>query len=267
MDILRRKLAPLIDSAWAEIDKEARNILATNLSGRRVVDLVGPSGYQTSAINLGRLDVDRQGNEDGLLWGQRLVQPLIEIRVPFSVSLRELDNLARGAGKVQLGSVSAAAHKAASFEERAVYLGFPPGGILGLREASEHLPIGLGEGSEPGAILDAVTRGLLVLHDAGVTGPFELVLGPEPYAQVLSDASVYPLRQQLTKLLAGPPIYSPVLGRGGFLISTRGGDFELTLGQDLAIGYEYMHGDSVHLFLLETFTFRVLGPEAVVALV
>jgi len=263
MDLLRRDLSPLIDVAWAEIDDEARNVLSTNLSGRKVVDLRGPEGWSLPSVNLGRCKPG--ATRDGVSWAVRQVLPLIEARVPFKVSRSELDNLARGADAVDLDAVVAAATQAARFEERAIYDGFADAGITGLREASEHDAIKI-ESAEPGALLDAVTRGLVVFHDAGVVGPHRLVLGPELYKRVLSDNSPYPLRQQLAKLLGHPPIYSPALDGHGLLISTRGGDFELTLGQDLAIGYERSEGDDVHLFMVESFTFRVLGPEAVIAL-
>lgn len=267
MDRLRRSLSPLIDAAWAEIDDEARAILATNLSGRRVVDVRGPMGWEFAALNLGRVDADARGDEDGgaLSWGIRKVQPLVELRVPFSVSRAELDNLARGAEDIDLGSVGAAAQRAAQFEERAIYQGNASAGIKGLREASEHEAVAIAN-EEPGAILDAVTKALLIFHDAGVAGPHALVLGPALYKRVLADNSAYPLRQQLAKLLGQPPIYSPVLDGQGLLLSTRGGDFELTLGQDLAIGYDNHEGDKVNLFMTASFTFRVLGPEATVTL-
>jgi uncharacterized linocin/CFP29 family protein len=46
----------------------------------------------------------------------------------------------------------------------------------------------------------------------------------------------------------------------------RGGDFELTVGEDFAIGYLEHTADAVRLYLQETFTFRVLSPEAAVPL-
>jgi uncharacterized linocin/CFP29 family protein len=49
-------------------------------------------------------------------------------------------------------------------------------------------------------------------------------------------------------------------------VTTRGGDFELNIGQDVSIGY-LSHSDSaVQLYLQETFVFRVLTSEAAVAL-
>ena len=43
-------------------------------------------------------------------------------------------------------------------------------------------------------------------------------------------------------------------------------DFVLTLGQDLSLGYEVQEGSAVRLYFTESFTFRVLEPQAVVVL-
>jgi uncharacterized linocin/CFP29 family protein len=47
----------------------------------------------------------------------------------------------------------------------------------------------------------------------------------------------------------------------------RGDDFELTVGQDLSIGYLEHDREKVRLYFQESFTFRVLTPHAAVALV
>ena len=60
-------------------------------------------------------------------------------------------------------------------------------------------------------------------------------------------------------------IWAPAI-EGAFVLTTRGGDFELNIGQDVSIGY-LSHTDSVvRLYLQETFTFRVLTSEASVVL-
>ena len=53
---------------------------------------------------------------------------------------------------------------------------------------------------------------------------------------------------------------------GAVLLSVRGGDYQLTVGQDLAIGYAYHEKHSVELYIAESFTFRVLEPAAAVHL-
>ena len=60
-------------------------------------------------------------------------------------------------------------------------------------------------------------------------------------------------------------IWAPAI-EGGFLVTTRGGDFELDLGQDISIGYLAHTATTVELYLQESFTFRMLTSEAAVAL-
>uniref|UniRef100_UPI00272E2810 encapsulin n=1 Tax=Geoalkalibacter sp. TaxID=3041440 RepID=UPI00272E2810 len=52
--------------------------------------------------------------------------------------------------------------------------------------------------------------------------------------------------------------------QGALLAASRGGDLELTLGQDFAIGYHHHTAEEIHLFMTESFTFRVITPEALV---
>jgi uncharacterized linocin/CFP29 family protein len=54
--------------------------------------------------------------------------------------------------------------------------------------------------------------------------------------------------------------------KGGGLLSTRGGDYEVTVGQDLSIGYAAHDRTDVELFLTESFTFRMLEEKAAVFL-
>lgn len=262
MSFLKRHLAPLSETAWEEIDEEARNILTARLAARKFVDVKGPLGFDYSSINLGTLEPWQQ-IEGGGLYARRLVQPLVEMRIPFSVSRVEMENLERGATDVDVEPVTRAAQAASHFEERALFHGDPATQIGGLVKASEHKPVKWGK--EVSAMPDRVTSALIALTDAGVEGPYLLVLGEKPYRAVAGDVSAYPMRQQLTKLVGSEPVYSPGLEHG-MLVSTRGGDFELTLGLDMSIGFDRVEGDQVHLYLCETFTFRVIGGEALINL-
>jgi uncharacterized linocin/CFP29 family protein len=53
---------------------------------------------------------------------------------------------------------------------------------------------------------------------------------------------------------------------GALVVSLRGEDFELMVGQDLSIGYRSHDAETVTLYLEESLTFRAAGPEAAVAL-
>jgi uncharacterized linocin/CFP29 family protein len=112
-----------------------------------------------------------------------------------------------------------------------------------------------------------VARAVQALLQAGIAGPYGLALGPGPYTRVLetSEHGGYPLLDHLRKIIGGPLVWAPGL-EGAVVLSQRGGDFLLEVGEDLAIGYDDHDADNVDLYLLESLTFRVVTPEAAVAL-
>lgn len=255
--MLRRNLAPLTDAQWRAIDEEARGVLERTLVARRFVDVEGPHGWDYGAYNLGRLGKVAEHGPVG--WSARLVRPLVEARVPFRLSLWELDNLERGAPEVDLGPVVEAAHALARFEERAIYHGLPGANIEGLH-ATKPTPKTLPE--SPADVLEAVARSMIELSDAGVEGPYILVLSEGVFSRLASSTDGYPVLRQVEELLGAPPVFSSGVD-GAVLVSTRGGDFVLCLGVDASIGFERVEEGHVHLYLTESFTFDVPGAEAV----
>jgi uncharacterized linocin/CFP29 family protein len=264
MDILKRSLAPLTDKAWAALQDQARRSLRNNLSARAVADVIGPKGLDFAAVGLGRLAVAPCGPaEDKMCYGIHRVLPLVEARASFELSVWSFDDVERGARDLDFAPLDAAARRIAGFEEKAVYDGFEPGGIAGLARGGENASLPLA--ADAAKFPDTVVRAILVLKDKQVEGPYALVLGPRPFQALQGSDAAYPPRKQVEQLLGGPIALSPFI-EGGFLVSTRGGDLELTLGQDLSLGYETHDSKTVRLYLSESFTFRVLDPTAFVEL-
>ncbi|MDZ7722674.1 MAG: family 1 encapsulin nanocompartment shell protein [candidate division KSB1 bacterium] len=232
MDILKRSLAPLTDEAWQEIDETARAVLVNNLSARKVVDVDGPKGWDFGAIPLGRLDIPKGQSNKQVQFGTFSMLPLTEVRVPFKLNIWEIDNLIRGARDVDLDSLEKAAENTAKFEEQAIYYGFKQGRIQGLKEASENEPLSLPKDAKEA--LAVVTRGIRVLEDASIGGPYTLVVNPKKWQQISSYTGGYPVRRQLEEILGGQIVLSPQVD-DVFLVSQRGEDFQLTLGADLSI--------------------------------
>ena len=104
MNHLHRPLAPISDAAWEEISGEATRELRHFLSGRRVVNLSGPHGWDHSCLDLGRVTDPHDGPADGVESRVRLVQPLTELRTPFTVSRAEVDAVEPGRPRRRLGS-------------------------------------------------------------------------------------------------------------------------------------------------------------------
>ena len=75
----------------------------------------------------------------------------------------------------------------------------------------------------------------------------------------------YPIRDHLARLLDGEIIWAPALD-GALMLSCRGGDHELRLGEDLSIGYLSHDAEHVQLYFQESFTFAAYTAEASVAI-
>jgi uncharacterized linocin/CFP29 family protein len=101
---------------------------------------------------------------------------------------------------------------------------------------------------------------------AGVNGPYALLLGAGQYTAASGESDEgYPILQHIQHLVDGEIVWAPAI-QGGFVVTTRGGDFELEIGQDISIGYLSHSQTMVELYLQETFTFRILTAEAAVVL-
>jgi uncharacterized linocin/CFP29 family protein len=261
MNHLLRGHAPLTDSNWKLLDEEARERLSGPLAARRLVDFIGPQGWEHSATNRGRVE-PVEGAEPGVSALRRRVLPLVEVRVDFTVSRAEMRDDDRGAVDVDLESLDNAAHQIAVCENSAVFNGWAQAGIQGLVESSPFEPEPLGTDAD--AYPRSVARAVEGLREAGVEGPYGLALGPDEYIKVIETAEHggFPLFDHLGKILDGGPIvWAPGLS-GAVVMSVRGGDFLFESGQDLSIGYSHHDANEVHLYLEESFSFVVATPEA-----
>jgi uncharacterized linocin/CFP29 family protein len=111
-----------------------------------------------------------------------------------------------------------------------------------------------------------VAEALGQLRSAGVDGPYSVVLSADAYTAVSETSDHgYPVSNHIERLISGEIVWAPAID-GAFVLTTRGGDFTLHLGQDTSIGYLTHDADTVQLYLQETLTFRMLTGEAAVAL-
>ncbi len=91
-------------------------------------------------------------------------------------------------------------------------------------------------------------------------------MSADVYTQVSeTTASGYPILEHINRLVDGDIIWAPAID-GAFVLTTRGGDFDLQLGTDVSIGYLAHDADTVQLYLEETLTFLNYTAEASVAL-
>jgi len=262
MDLLRRSLAPITQEAWDAIDEQARDVLKGCLSARRVVDVKGPFGWDYHGWPMGRLDVSDSPFVEGASHGVRRIQPLVEVRVPFSMSRWDLDDISRGSETTDMSPLEEAARKIALFEEKAIYTGMDSGCILGMENSSENGAVKVS--SDDDGAIQAIADAVMTLKASSVEGPYVLIAQKELWKRIATLSKGYPLRKRIESMV-DEVVLSPMVDRS-FVISKRGGDMDLVLGQDLSIGYSGSSNGMVELFLTESFTFFVPGPEAIVPL-
>jgi uncharacterized linocin/CFP29 family protein len=263
MNNLHRELAPISDAAWASIEEEARRTFTLHLAGRRVADVTGPGGTTLAAVGTGHLG-GAQILAEGVTARVRHAQALVELRVPFTVGRQAVDDVERGAKDPDWQPVKDAAARIALAEDRAVLGGFPAAGIRGIAECSSNPAL-----TFPRDVVhypDVVSRAVASLRLAGVGGPYSLLLNADAYIAVdeTSDHG-YPVRDHLARQIDGGIIWAPAID-GALVVSTRGGDYEMCLGQDLSIGYQSHDATGVELYFTESMTFLVHTAEAAVAL-
>jgi len=264
MNNLHRELAPISAAAWSQIEDEARRTVTGHLAGRRVVDVVGPAGPTLSAVGTGHVRALEAPGE-GVRAHQREVRPIVELRVPFRVTRQAVDDVERGAKDSDWQPVKDAAKRIAFAEDRAIFHGMTAAGIIGIGPSSSNPTLSLPADARQSP--DVVAQAVSALRLAGVDGPYSLLLSADAYTAVAETADYgYPIRDHLARLLGdGEIIWAPALD-GALLVSTRGGDYELHLGQDLSIGYLSHDADHVELYLQESMTFLAITAEAGVTL-
>jgi uncharacterized linocin/CFP29 family protein len=263
MNNLYRELAPISDAAWAQIDAEAARTLRRYLAARRVVDVAGSAGPALAAVGTGHQSPIAAPAE-GVIARRREAKPVVELRVPFVLDRQTIDDVERGANDAEWQPVKDAARALAFAEDGAIFDGYAAGDIAGIRRGASNPALTLP--ADVRHYPEAVARALEQLRQAGVDGPYALVLGAAAYtALAAASDSGYPVLRHIRRLIEADIVWAAAID-GGVVLSTRGGDFDLHLGEDVSIGYLSHTDAAVQLYLQESFTFLLQTPEAAVAL-
>ena len=262
MNNLHRELAPVSAAAWAGIEEEAKRTFARHAAARKAVDVTGPDGVTLAGLGTGHVTAIDPPS-DGVTATLRDWRPVVELRVPFTLSRAEIDSVDRGAQDPDWQPVKDAAKTIAFAEDRAVFDGYPAAQIAGLRPSSSNPALALP--AEVRDYPDLVAKALGELRLAGVAGPYSLLLSADAWTAVSETSDHgYPILEHISRLLDGDIIWAPAID-GALLLSCRGGDYELRLGQDLSIGYLSHDAEHVELYFVESFTFSVYTTEASVS--
>jgi len=263
MSNLHRELAPISQAAWADIEEEATRSFKRNVAGRRLVDVDGPHGLELASVSTGHT-APIASPRDGIAAAVRQSQPIVELKVPFTLSRTAIDDVDRGAQDPDWDPLIAAAQKMALAEDHAIFNGFAEAQITGIRDSASAQALQLPE--DVREYPDVFSRAASTLRLASVEGPYSVAVSAEVYSLINETTNHgYPIIEHVQRVLSGDIVWAPAID-GAFLLSTRGGDFQLTIGQELSIGYDSHDATSVNLYFTESLSFAVWTAEAAIAL-
>jgi uncharacterized linocin/CFP29 family protein len=262
MDTLRRDAAPLSDRVWKEIDHAVGQAARHVLTARRIATFDGPHGWdQLVASRLGTMTACQTREGKATVCRPEVVL-LAEIRAEFSLPWPAIELFERGAPSLDTRAAEDAAREVALAEDRLAFYGEPLG--RGFLTTSDSPRLRAGQWNAPGRMITDILKAVETLDTRGISGPYEAVLSPARYFEYLQAEGDhgYPAPRQLKEVVAAVH-RSAVIHDAGAVFSVRGGDFMLTVGGDLGVGYRLHDRDAVHLFCVETVAAQAVTPEAV----
>ena len=110
-------------------------------------------------------------------------------------------------------------------------------------------------------------KALSQLRLVGVNGPYAVLLGADAYTALAETSdNGYPVLEHIKRLVDDKIIWAPAI-QGAFVVTTRGGDFDLHIGQDVSIGYlSHTDADGRACICRRRLPFLLLTAEAAIAL-
>lgn len=264
MEILNRGNAPFGDGVWGEVDTVMGEFLSKRLTLRSVVDFVDGYGYDTDAITTKQLK--KVQSKGGLSISTREPLRMVEIKKSFKLPAEVIEDIKRGVSDYDDSVFADATNEFAASENNMILQGIKQAGIEGILANKEVQSINANSTKE---ILSAVAKAIGMFNKEFVQGGFKLVISSATMAKLYTEFfDGISVKAKLDDILStGQIVINEDIGDDtALIISQQGEDFEFYSGLDVSIGFEKELKDGVELFLLETCAFRVLGPEAAIAI-
>jgi len=261
MEILNHSTIPFGMAVWSTIESELSNYLTKRLTLRSVVDFRGEYTFETDAIatkNLTSLRV-----EEGLEIATREPIKMMEIKKTFTLPHSVIEDIKRNKPDFDNKALMDAVNSFAKIENQIILQGQNEANIAGiLNGICDTL-----EAKEGRGILGAVAASLGLFNANFIDGPFKLVVSSATMATLQTQSyDGMSLKSKLDEILGvGSIVINPEIGNDkALVVSQRGGDFEFYSGLDVSLGFEKETDEGVELFLIQTFAFRAITPQAAV---
>ena len=262
---LHRGDAPFADSVWEQIDRAVVEAAKSQLSGRRILGVMGPFGLGFKTLPLA--DAEAEGKKiEGVTVSAGQGIPLAMLRSEFSLPARDIAAHEQSGVPLDLAGAAKAAIAVARQEDSLIFNGV--GAAAGLLNAPGTHTVKLKPWTEVGAAVDAIINAVTELDNAGFHGPYTLALAPKLYNQLFRR---YPQGnhtelEHVRQIVADGVVKAAGLSAGGVLLDTSAPFASIVLGQDLMTGFVGPAGCQYEFSISETIALWIKQPQAVCVL-
>jgi uncharacterized linocin/CFP29 family protein len=263
MEVLNQSSLPFSNSVWSVIEEEIGEYLAKRLTLRSVVDFRSEYSFETDAIATKNLQTVI--SQDGLNVATREPIKMMEVKKHFVVPTEVIEDIKRNKSDFDTDALMEAANAFAAFENQTILNGNSSANIEGLLSSVENRV----EANNTKEILMAVAKSLGIFNANFVDAPFKLVVSSTTMAKLYTQSfDGISLKSKIDEILGSDAVVinQEIGDEMALVVAQRGGDFEFYSGMDVSLGFEKETSQGVELFLMQTFAFRNLAPEALVVI-
>jgi uncharacterized linocin/CFP29 family protein len=248
MDFLDRKAAPLTDAEWSRLDEAVVSTASRMLTGRRVVEVLGPLGSGVYSIpysifsGKAAAGIDMVGETDDYVVEatKRATVNLPILYKDFKIMWRDVEADRHLGLPLDVSTAAVAANFVAVQEDNLIFNGNTELGHHGLFTVKGRQTVAISNWEESGSALADVVKAVGALSEAGHYGPYSMVVSPVLYGRmvrVFANTGMLEL-DQVKALVSGGVYYSNVIsGNKAVIVATGSQNINLAVGQDMVTSY------------------------------
>jgi uncharacterized linocin/CFP29 family protein len=267
-----RDAAPFGQEVWDQIDGVARAAADEVRAARRLLEVIGPLGFQSRAGVAEDEPVAVDAMEDDP--GERVhvhvprVRAMPVLHATFALGARAAAAREAGREPLVLSEAARAARRIARAEDRLLFAGSPAAGVRGLLDHEGVVEVAPGDWSDPGRAADDLLGVLAQLEAEGGHGPFAAAVSPGRFYQLLRPHPGTALTpyQQLLPAFPGGLVKAPALADGAVIVARGASGPRAVVGQDLTAAYDGREGIFHRISLVESVTLLPGSPGSVAVL-
>ncbi|SCY02111.1 family 1 encapsulin nanocompartment shell protein [Alkaliphilus peptidifermentans] len=275
MEYLLRDDSPFSHEVWDEIDKMVVKVASEQLVGRRFLSIYGPLGSGVQSIAFDQINYQEKGEID--LFGDeesyeispenRKFVALPMIYKDLIISWRDVEYSKQFHMPLDLSTIAAATAACSMKEDYLIFNGSKEFSSKGLLNAEDRQIIKKEDwkiGENP---FKDVAKGLQQLIGKGVYGSCALITSPQLYVQMqrIQEGTGILELNRVKELIDGRVYQSPVITENKAVLVAMGPqNMDLVIGQDMVTGYIGPEQLNHKMRVMETLTFRIKRPEAIV---